>query len=396
MHSVRSHWRLDPAVTFLNHGSFGACPVPVLAEQQRWREELELEPVRFFVRTLEGRLDAAREVLGAFVGAAPEDLAFVANATTGVNAVLRSLDLAPGDELLTTDHGYNACTNTLAYVASRSGARVVTTKVPFPLTDADEVVEAVRAAVTPRTRLLLVDHVTSPTGLVLPVERLVAEMATRGVDTFVDGAHGPGMVALDLRALGAAYYTGNLHKWVCAPKGAAFLHVRRDRQAGVRPAVISHGANATRTDRSRFRLEFDWTGTDDPTAWLAVPAALAFMEGLLPGGWDALRHHNRSLVLEGRRVLATRLAVDLPCPDAMVGMLASLPLPDAPADEAPRRPGAYETPLQTALVERHGIQVPIVTWPRPPHRLVRISGQVYNEPAEYEQLASALGVLHGR
>jgi len=388
LETIRSHWTLDPETAFLNHGSFGACPRPVLAAQDRWRARLEAEPVRFMCVELEPGLDAARAVVGAFVGADPDDVAFVPNATTGVNTIVRSLDLSPGDELLTTDHVYNACRNVLLDAARKSGARVVVAAVPFPLRSADEVADAVLSAATPRTRLALLDHVTSPTGLVFPVERIVAELARRGIDSLVDGAHAPGMLPLDLRALGAAYYTGNFHKWTCAPKGAAMLWVRRDLQARVRPLVTSHGANSPRTDRSRFRLEFDWGGTDDPTPYLCVPDALRFLGGLFPGGWPELMSRNRATALVMRERLARRLGVAKPCPDEMIGSLAALPLPDAPSAAAPPMP--YHTALQTALVERRGVQVPIVVWPAPPRRFVRISAQVYNRPEEYERLADAL------
>lgn len=375
---IRSQFVLDPSVTFLNHGSFGACPRPVLELQTELRGKMEREPVHFFTAELEPLLDEARAAVAGFVGAEPADLGFVRNATTGVNAVLSSLRLAPGDELLVTDHGYNACSNAARRWAERSGARVVIASLPFPVPSEQAVIDAVLAAAGPRTKLALIDHVTSPTGLVLPVARIVPALAGRGIDTLVDGAHAPGMLPLDLRALGAAYYTGNLHKWCCAPKGAGFLFVRRDRQEGLHPAVTSHGANATRRDRSRFLLEFDWVGTDDYTPMLCVPAALRFLGRVFPGGWPELMRRNRALALEARRKLAAALAVRLPCPDEMIGTLAALPLPDG------------ELALQAHLYERHRIQVPIVPWPAAPHRLVRVSAQIYNRIEEYQQLGRAL------
>jgi isopenicillin-N epimerase len=386
--SLRAEWQLDPAVAFLNHGSFGACPTRVLEAQAELRARLEREPVRFFVRELPALLDAARAEVAAFVGARPEDLAFVRNATAGVNAVVRSLDLGPGDEVLTTDHEYNACRNALDYVAARRGARVVVARIPFPLAGPDAAAAAVLAAAGPRTRLALVDHVTSPTALVLPVARLVADLRARGVETLVDGAHAPGMLDLDLERLGAAYYVANCHKWLCAPKGAGFLWVRRDRQAGVHPTSISHGWNAPPGPRSRFQVEFDWTGTDDPTPALCVPAAIRFMGTLLPGGWPEVRARNRALALEARDLLAAALRVDRPCPDEMIGAMAALPLPDGSPEPPPS--ALYMDELQSRLLDRHGVEVPVIPWPAPPRRLLRVSAQVYNTIDEYRRLAAAL------
>jgi isopenicillin-N epimerase len=386
--SLADRWTLDPQVTFLNHGSFGACPRAVLDAQGEWRARLEREPVRFFVRDLERLLDEVRGAIAGFVGADADDLALVPNATTAANAVLGSLAFEPGDEIVCTDHGYNAVANVLRRTAERTGARVVVARVPFPLAGPDEVVAAVLAAVGPRTRLAVLDHITSPTALVFPIAELVAALAERGVDTFVDGAHGPGQVPLDLGALGAAYYTGNFHKWCCAPKGAAMLHVRRDRQAGLRPAVISHGANSPRTDRSRFRLEFDWTGTSDPTAILCVPTALRVLAELVPGGWPMIMAQNHALAVAGRREVAEELDLPIPCPEDMLGAMAALPLPDGPA--TPPRSSLYADALQDALVEAHHVQLPIIPWPAPPKRLVRLSAHLYNEPAHYDRLAVAL------
>lgn len=378
-------WMLDPDISFLNHGSFGACPRPVLEYQTAMRARMESEPVLFF-RELEASADAARSALARFVGADPDDLAFVPNATTGVNTVLRSLDFEPGDEILITNHIYNACRNAADLVVARAGAVLVTAEVPFPIESPDDVVAAIAERVTPRTRLLVIDHVTSPTALVFPIAAIVTEMAGLGIDTLVDGAHGPGMVPVDIAAIGAAYYTANAHKWMCAPKGAAFLHVRRDRQDRIIPTVISHGANSSRTDRSRFRLLFDWTGTTDPTAHLAIPAAIETMGSLLPGGWPELMRHNHELALQARDALVLALGIRPPAPDPMLGSMAAVPLPAAAGPQPP----TSSPPLQERLWKDNQIEVPVNVWPGWPHLLLRVSAQAYNRISEYEALAGHL------
>ena len=385
------HWGLDASIVFLNHGSFGACPRPVQEAQQRLREHIEREPVRFFVRELEEKLDGARRETAVFVGADPDDLVFVPNATYAVNSVLRSLQLRPGDELLTTDHEYNACKNALEFIAERSGARVTVARVPFPIESPDQVVAAVLEVVTPRTRLALIDHITSQTGLVFPIAELVSCLAGRGVDTLVDGAHAPGMLPLDLDALGAAYYTGNCHKWLCAPKGAAFMVVRPDRQKAIRPLAISHGANSPRYDRSRYQLEFGYTGTDDPTAFLCVPEAIRFLGSLFEGGLEELQNRNRKTALAARDILCNLLGCDPPCPDSMIGSLAAVPLPDG--SPAPPTSPLYCDPLQDELLEKYRIEVPVIPWPHPPKRILRVSAQAYNQVEQYRQLADALKEL---
>jgi len=386
---LKNHWPLDPKIAFLNHGSFGSCPLAVLDFQQALRDRMERQPVQFLVRDLEPMLDQARAVMAQFVGARTDDLVFVPNATSGVNTILRSLSADQGGEWLVTDHEYNACRNALEFAATRAGAKVVVARVPFPFQSADQIVEAIMDRVTPRTRLALIDHVTSQTGVVLPVERLVKELAARGVDTLVDGAHGPGMVPLHLDQLGAAYYTGNCHKWLCSPKTSAILHVRADRQQFIHPLSISHGFTSPRTDRSRFQVEFGWTGTLDPTACLCVPESLRFMEKLLPGGWPEIMARNHALALEGRGILCQALELAAPCPEECIGSMASVPLPDARENER-AVPPLYIDPLQDRLLARHGIEVPVIPWPGFPRRLLRISAQLYNSREQWQLLAGAL------
>jgi isopenicillin-N epimerase len=386
----RRLWELEPGTVFLNHGSFGACPKPVLAWQTELRREMEAEPVQFLWRRYEDRLEPARRTLAKYVGARSQDVVFTTNATTGVNAVLRSIKLKRGDELLTTSLDYNACRNVLVEVATRSGAKIVVANVPFPLSSADEITAAILRAVTPRTRLFLLDHVTSNTALVLPAEQIIRELEARGVDTLVDGAHAPGMLPLNLRALRPAYYAANLHKWVCAPKGAAFLYVREDRQVQIQPAVISHGNNRSRPGFTPFQDRFDWAGTFDLSAWLCVPTAIEWMGQLLPGGWSELRERNHQLAIQARKILCARFEVEPPCPEELIGSMATVPLPNRFQN---RKASGKIDREQLALYDRFGIEVPLSRFGAPTRRWLRVSAQIYNSPAEYEFLADTLETL---
>lgn len=372
---MRDVWALDDSIHFLNHGSFGATPKAVLARQSELRARLEAEPVRFMTRELEPLLDAARARLADFIGARPADLAFVTNATTGVNAVLRSLEFSPGDELVTTSHGYNACTNVLRYVAGRAQAKVVIAPVPFPVTGSDPLAACVLDAVSPRTKLVVIDQITSPTALIFPVARLVKELEGRGIPVLVDAAHAPGHVPLSLDATGAAFTTGNLHKWVCAPKGAAFLHVREDWQERIRPSVISHGANSPRTDRSRFHLEFDWVGTADPSAVLCVPTALDVMGAVFPGGWPELMRKNREASLAARTRLLDALGTPVPCPPDVLPAMASVIVPFAAEG------------LHDRLFDEFRVEIPVMRVGE--HTLVRISMQQHVRAADLDALLNA-------
>lgn len=349
---------------------------------------MEANPTRYFLGgDYQRELDAARGAVARFVGGDEAGLVFVNNATAGVNAVLRSLEpsLAPGDEIVVTDHEYNACRNAAEVSASRARARVVTAPVPFPLDSPQQVLDSVLAAVTERTRILLIDAVTSATGLVMPVAEIAAAVEP-DVRVLVDAAHAPGMIDFDVSELGASYVTANCHKWMCAAKGAGFLWVREDRRDDVFHSVISHGYNGGWPSAGgRLHAQFDWTGTQDPSAWLTVPAALGAVEAMHPDGWPGVRRTIRDLCLSGRRILLDSLGIDPPAPEAMIGAIASVPVP--PADHSG---SAIFDPLMAALEQRHHIQVPVFTWPAPPHRLLRISAHLYNNESQYHRLAKAL------
>jgi isopenicillin-N epimerase len=379
-------WLLDRDVVFLNHGSFGACPRYILDVQAKVRSQLENEPLRFFNREWEPLIDASREKLAAFVGADVEDLVFVPNATTGVNAVLRSLSFQPVDELLTTNHEYNACRNALDFIASRTGAKVVVADIPFPVESPQQVIAAIISKVSSKTKLVLLDHITSQTGLIFPIREIIQQLQAQGIDTLIDGAHAPGMLPLNLREIDATYYTGNCHKWLCAPKGAAFLYVQRQKQQEIRPLTISHGANSPLTHKSRFQLEFDWTGTNDPTGYICVGEVINFMGLLLPGGWDELMQRNHDLVLEGRQLICDALKVKAPCPDEMIGAMAVIPMPEVLESYT----HAF---LHDKLFDQHRIQVQVVPWTGMYRLLLRISAQFYNSLEDYEYLAKVLKEL---
>jgi isopenicillin-N epimerase len=399
--AIRADFPLDPAIDFLNHGSFGSCPRALRGEIAAWQDRFEARPTQFVLQDWLPAFDAARTAAADFLGAERDGLVFVPNATTGINAVLRSTWFAPDDELLTTNLNYNAVRNALEFVADEHKARVVTVDLPFPIADPGAVVERVLAAVTPRTRLVLIDHVTSATGLVMPIEELAPPLAARGIHVLVDGAHGPGMLDLDLRALaglGVTWYAGNFHKWVCGPKGTGFLYVHDAAQRQwVRPTVISHGANWEDPDHTRFELEFVWPGTIDPAPFLAMPAAFELGATRHPDGWPGVRRRNRTLALTARRRLCDALGVEPPAPESMIGTLAAVPVPGGSG--APRNVVQLD-PLNDVLRDDFAIEVPVMRRPAPQPRVLRISAAVYNTTTQYDRLAQvlpdAVGIEHER
>jgi isopenicillin-N epimerase len=367
----RSDWLLDPAATFLNHGSYGATPRVVLAAQDRWRERMERRPTRFMNDELPAALRDAAGRLAAFVGAEARDLAFVENATAGCNAVLASLAFAEGDEILLTDHGYAAVRKAAQHIARRTGARIVEAPIGFPVQDATGIADAISSRLGPRTRLVILDHITSPTAVIFPVAELCAMCRAAGARVLVDGAHAPGMLALDVPAIGADWYVGNCHKWLMAPKGSGFLWASPPAQADLHPLVISHGYGQD------CCAEFDWIGTRDPTAWLAVPDAIDFHERI---GGEELRRRNAALAREAAAMLATAWGTERGTPDALTGSMAAVRLPV-------REPASAEraAALRIRLFEEHRIEAAVTAFAGA--LWARVSAQAYNEPADYERLA---------
>ena len=371
--AVRHEWDLDPDFLTVNHGSYGATPRVVRAAQLAWQRRMEAQPVRFFGREQPAALRVAAGRLAGFLGAPGEDLVFVENATVGCNAVLRSLDFSAGDEILVLSHGYGAVVKAARYVASRTGARVVEAPLPFPRPDDEAVVAAVAGAITPRTRLAVLDHVTSGSALVLPLARMAAACHAAGVPVLADGAHGPGNLDLDVPASGADWYVGNCHKWLCAPKGCGFLWARPGRQDGVHPVTISHGYG------QGFVAEFDWTGTRDMSAYLAVTAALDFHERL---GGAGLRARNRALAAEGAALLAGRLGTETGNGNAAPNAMGLVRLPLA-GELTHARALSIREKLMDAGTDAPVHAVDGAIW-------LRISAQAYNARPDYERLASLL------
>ncbi|MCS6993849.1 MAG: aminotransferase class V-fold PLP-dependent enzyme [Anaerolineales bacterium] len=379
MNHIRSLFLLDPEIHFLNHGSFGACPRPVFEAYQHWQRRLERQPVLFLGREYDTLLGEARAALGAYLNAPSDDLVYIPNATHGVNIVARSLSLQPGDEILTSDHEYGACDLTWQFVCGKRGAKYVRQPIPLPIHSEEEIVRQFWAGVTERTRVIYLSHITSPTALRLPVERICALARQAGILTVIDAAHAPGQIPLDLQALGADVVFGNLHKWMMSPKGAAFLYVRPEVQPMLEPLVVSWGYGKTSPagNASRFVDLFQWTGTHDPAAALSVPAAIQFM---YEQDWDTVRQDCHILLVEAIKQVCslTGLPMLYPLEGGFFSQMAIAPLP-------------LETNLsllKTRLYDEHRVEVPLIAWNG--HQFVRISIQGYNTPEDVSALVNGL------
>ncbi|MGH7741172.1 MAG: aminotransferase class V-fold PLP-dependent enzyme [Candidatus Eiseniibacteriota bacterium] len=388
--AMRGEWMLDPAVSYLNHGTVGAVPRRVLAVQQAIRDEIERQPARFMLRELADtgeivmstrpRMRLAAAAVAEFLGSRGEDLMFVDNATAGVSSVLRSIKFSAGDEIVITDHVYGAVGKAARFVAAGCGAVVKPVDLPGPPFEPAGMAQAIDSACSDRTRLLIVDHITSGTALVFPLRDIVARAKRRGIAVLVDGAHAPGAIDLDLSSLGADWYTGNLHKWAMAPRSSGLLWVAPERQTETHPAVLSWGLG------HGLAAEFDLTGTRDATPWLAAPAGIEFMQSL---GLDAMRAYNHAFAWNAARTLCERWGTTLPAAESMYGSMVTFPLPPrmgtAPGDA---------TRLKDAMLFEENIEVQIHAWKGTVW--MRICGQVYNDADDLERLIRGIEKLTRR
>jgi isopenicillin-N epimerase len=378
---MRDLFVLDPDLVFLNHGSFGACPKAVLEDQRRWQLEMERNPVDFLGRRSAELLSDARMTLGASLGARADDLIFVPNSTTGVNIVAQSFLLRPGDEVLATDHEYGACDAAWLHVCAKRGASYRRVEIPLPY-DREGVVDRLMAAVSPRTRLIYVSHISSTTALIVPVAKICGAARARGITTLVDGAHAPGQIAVDLDAIGADFYVGNCHKWLCAPKGAGFLHARPEHHALLDATVISwgyaegtggHSGFDAYLGRTLFERRLQWQGTRDISPWLSVPAALRFQDRL---DWPTVRSRCHELALHALAELAQRHGLQAVAEDEDWAQMVVIPVPVQDPET-----------LRIRLLQESRIEIPVTT--HGPRVFVRLSVQGYNSFSDIEHLLAA-------
>ena len=381
MHNPKEQFLLDPEVVFLNHGSYGATPGPVFEAYQNWQRRLERQPVLFLGREFNGLMEEARQALGRYLNAGADDLVYIPNATHGANIIARSLNLQPGDEILTTDHEYGACDYTWEYHCGKAGARYVRQPVPLPVRSEAEIIEQLLSGITPRTKAVYFSHITSSTALCLPVRQISRRVRELGLLSIVDAAHAPGQVAVDLQALGADIVFGNCHKWMLAPKGSAFLYMRREVQHLIEPLIVSWGYNPTPeiATHSRFIDLLQWTGTKDPSAALAVPAAIQFME---ENDWERVRYRCHLLLLQAIKRIGklTGLPPVIPLDSVFIGQMGVVPLPVLDPSV-----------LKSRLYDEYKIEVPVVQWKD--KLFIRISVQAYNDQADIDALLRALTIL---
>ena len=377
---------IEPGFTALNHGSFGSCPAEIINYQFGLVRKMESLTTRFFTRIVKDLNAESMETLSRFINAPSADMIFIRNATTAANAVINSMPFQIGDEIVTTNLIYGSCRNALDYAAKTKGAVIKKAQIPFPVKSENEIAESILGLVTKKTKLIFIDHVTSETALILPVKKICDEANRLGIDVFIDGAHAPGMLPLDISAIDPAYYTGNCHKWICAPKGTAFLYVRPEKQESVIPPIISNYFCQGETPNTRFHSSFDWSGTMDYTNYACVGKTIEHLENKVAGGWNYIMKRNHELAVTGRNIIAKELQLDQYLPDELIGSMATIKLNSTAVID----PKTGIDLIQLELLDKYSIETVITTLYPTKQRILRISAALYNNENDYEKLAGAL------
>lgn len=383
--SEPARFPIRPGLTMLNNGSYGLTPAVVRDAQIELQRRLEEDPVRFFKADLEDYCDDTRRAIAAFTRVEPQTIALVPNGTFAVATVLNNLDLKPGDEILVTDHEYMATLNELGKVCRASGAKVTVAKIPYPAVSPEQVLDSIVGAMNDRTRVVLVSHITSASALILPVKEIVEAAKQRGIDTFLDGAHTPGQIDLNIGDLDPTWYAASCHKWLACPKGTGFIYTSPNRKDGFKPMVLSCRVHETRDERDAYLCDFDYTGTNDYTGNLVIPVAIEHMGAQLPGGWDELRKRNHDMVIAGSRIVCDALGIEQQVPESMIGSMVSIPLPGACEQSDLLGEGLWDR-----LYLKHGVQAPVWDLPGVCDRMTRVSAQLYNTLEDFEWLGEVL------
>jgi isopenicillin-N epimerase len=381
------HWKLNKNIVYLNHGSFGATPTKVLEKQLQLQMENEAEAIEFYIDKLPNLINTSKAALANYVGTDSNNIVFIQNTTTGVNTILNSLTANEGDEWLTTNHAYGACVHAFKHFATKHKCNVVTAIIDYPIISEDAILEAIEKSITPKTTIALMDYVTSASAIILPIKKIIDLLHSKGIKVIVDAAHAPGMVDFNIEVLQPDFFIANCHKWICSPKGSAFIYVAPQHQPSVNPLVISHYNDTNEGEATHWSNQFMWDGTHDYSAYICVKDALEYMPALIDGGWDAIKKHNHELVWAAANKIATALQVTLPVPKAMVGAICNIPMPDG---VAAAKKFHSNVALKDTLFHKYKIEVPIFMFPTAPTQWLRISAQLYNSMEQYDYLLACL------
>lgn len=381
------HWNLDPKIVFLNHGSFGATPAKVLEKQSEYRRMMEYEPVHFFMDIMPELYDISKRSLSEFLGAEPDNMVFVQNTTTGVNQILNSFPVKQGDEWLVSSHAYGACKNAMEHYAGKHKIRLQVADIPFPFENDEAILKAIEQKISKNTRLMLIDHVSSATGSIFPVTGIIELLRSKGIKVLIDGAHAPGMMDVNIEETGADFYVGNCHKWLCAPKGSAFMFAKEEYRDIVKPLVISHFNDTDINGPSHWANQYMWDGTHDFSQYFCVKDSIEFMNGIHDKGWKGIMDHNHKMAWQAARIISDSTGFELPVSERYIGSMVTIPVPDG-EEGFPKF--NENPPLKRKLFEKYHIQIPVYTFPAVPRQWIRISAQLYNSLEQYEYLAEIL------